>query len=125
MKSGLYRVPEHRICITKPGSTTLFPSRCSPMTVISGKGKSKAIGKKLSPSGGLVIFWKPGRRGYPMTPQQRLFQEIARKCGAVKGVTKQELREKVFPCIRAEWDKRMGRSTVDLDREIRLAKEAR
>ena len=65
------------------------------MTVISG-GK-KAIVKKMSPNGQLVLAWRP--KPYPKTPQQKKVGEAARACGIHKGISKDALRKAMIECI--------------------------
>jgi len=66
------------------------------MTVItSGK---KHIVKKLSPTGKVVLAWKP--KAYPLTPQQKKVQAAAAKCGIKKG---SKPTHENFACIKKEF----------------------
>jgi len=65
------------------------------MTIITG-GR-KAIVKKLSPNGQLVLAWRP--KPYPMTPQQKKVREAAKACGIKKGMSKGELVKAMKECI--------------------------
>jgi hypothetical protein len=65
------------------------------MTIISG-GRN-AIVKKLSPSGHLVLAWRPS--AYPKTPQQVRAGNVARECGIHKGINRAALREAMIKCV--------------------------
>lgn len=51
-----------------------------------------------------IVRSKP--KSYPMTEHQRAIGEICRKCGIVKGVTRQEMMERMKNCVPEEWRKR-------------------
>ena len=65
------------------------------MTIITG-GR-KAIVKKLSPRGQLVLAWRP--KPYKKTPQQIAIGRAARECGIKKGMSKTDLRKAMMDCI--------------------------
>lgn len=65
------------------------------MTIVSG-GRN-AVVKKLSPNGHLVLAWRP--KNYPKTAQQRKAGDVARECGIHKGISRQELRNKMITCV--------------------------
>lgn len=65
------------------------------MTIISG-GK-KAIVKKMSPNGQLVLAWRPSP--YPKTPQQIKAGNAARECGIHKGISRDALRKAMIECL--------------------------
>lgn len=65
------------------------------MTIITG-GR-KAIVKKMSPNGHLVLAWRPSK--YPKTPQQVKAGNIARECGIKKGITRDALRAAMITCV--------------------------
>lgn len=68
------------------------------MTVISN-GK-KHIVKKMSPTGKVVLAWKP--KAYPKTPQQKEIAAIARECGIKRGISKSEL-QNAMQCVKEKW----------------------
>lgn len=45
---------------------------------------------------------------YPQTPQQRMFCQVLDKCGIVKGITRDQLVDKMRNCIGSEWAKIKG-----------------
>lgn len=71
------------------------------MTIITG-GR-KAIVKKMSPRGHLVLAWKPKK--YPKTAQQTKVRNAAIKCGIKKGISKSALQTAMRCCIPKEFGK--------------------
>jgi hypothetical protein len=65
------------------------------VTIVSG-GRN-AIVKKLSPNGHLVLAWRPSP--YAKTPQQIRAGNVARECGIHKGISRNELRQKMISCV--------------------------
>jgi len=47
-------------------------------------------------------------RRYPQTPQQQMFRQVLDECGITKGITRDQLIDKMINCIPRAWAKLKG-----------------
>lgn len=52
-----------------------------------------------------IFVVKERPREYPQTEQQKRFRRILEECGIIKGITRDQLIDKMIHCIPETWEK--------------------
>ncbi len=58
-----------------------------------------------------LFIVKQRPREYPLTPQQEKFRQALKECGIEKGMSRDQLLEKMINCLPQVWEKKKGAET--------------